>query len=576
MKKHQNKGGKVLKIEVDENSKINEYKKFDNKNYPNINIKNDERMKYFDNFIKDSSEDIVTSFKTKTNQFNTINTNCLESGSLESSLEEDSSIHYLKTGYDCKLNFSDTSKKDYVYNINDDDEYCKFGYNDKDNPILADLQSKENEKKTEKIDYKYYTKFINIKNIIEYFEKNNISSKNYYWLATYDKLMKRKKLCKILNSSGKKYDETKILEKCIKIEGFELFYNSYGEIPLIRPGNNFILVKIYLLDNEQINIIFNYLSRARAKLDINKISNNYRNDISNKGKYNILLSNYKNYPYPLLYYLGNYLNINIFSFSSFYNKVTNNPNKNIVNKSIKNNTFQSLKKLSKFIKLLMLNFPHVSKNIKFFVFYSIANLKFNDFNQKYFEITQLVNSKMFNEEKNNNILLNNKSVEKDNFSKCYKISNLEINNNTPSIINSNNSKMINTNLNNLNSILTDNSSFIDNSLLIKSFNEKKYLKNDNNKDKNYQKCKNLINSIRIINNNDKSESIELSKINKSSRKYKTPQIKRITKNKIKINKTKEIKNKKNKTIKFNTIEKNAFHMKNKKTISLKKLDKNEN
>ena len=79
-----------------------------------------------------------------------------ESGSLESSLEEDSSINYLKRGYDCKLNFSDSSKKDYVYNINDDDEYCKFGYNDKDNPILADLQSKENEKKTEKIDYKYY------------------------------------------------------------------------------------------------------------------------------------------------------------------------------------------------------------------------------------------------------------------------------------------------------------------------------------------------------------------------------------------------------------------------------------
>ena len=239
------------------------------------------------------------------------------------------------------------------------------------------------------------------------------------------------------------------------------------------------------------------------------------------------------YPYPLLYYLGNYLNINIFSFSNFYNKLTNNPNKNIVNKSIKNNTFQSLKKLSKFIKLLMLNFPHVSKNIKFFVFYSVANLKFNDFKQKYFEITQLVNSKMFNEEKNNNILLNNKSVEKDNFSKCYKISNLEINNNTPSIINSNNSKMINTNLNNLNSILTDNSSFIDNSLLIKSFNEKKYLKNDNNKDKNYQKCTNLINSITIINNN-KSESNELSKINKTSRKYKTPQIKNIIKKKSKL------------------------------------------
>ena len=112
--------------------------------------------------------------------------------------------------------------------------------------------------------------------------------------------MKRKKLCKILNSSGKKYDETKILEKCIKIEGFELFYNSYGEIPLIRPGNNFILVKIYLLDNEQINIIFNYLNRARAKLDINKISNNYRNDISNKGKYNILFSNYKNVSLPII------------------------------------------------------------------------------------------------------------------------------------------------------------------------------------------------------------------------------------------------------------------------------------
>lgn len=578
MKIHQNKGTKKLRIEVDDNSNNNElYKKFDNNNYQNI--KNNERMKYFDFIIKDSSEDILTSFKTKTNPFNT---NGLECGSLESSLEEDSSINYLKTGYDCKLTFSDSSKNDYIYINNDNDEYCKFGYNDKDNPILADLPSKENEKETEKINYKYYTKFINIKNIIEYFQKNNISSKNYCWLATYDKLMKRKKLLKILNSSGNKYDETKIIEKCIKIEEFELFYNSYCENPLIRPGNNIILVKLYLLDNEQINNIFNYLNRTKTKLDINKISSNYRNDISNKGKYNVLVSNHKNYPYPLLYYLGNYLNINIISFSNFYYKVINNLNKNIVNKSLKykNNIFPSSKKLAKFIKLLMLNFQHVSKNLNFFVFYSVANLKFNDFNQKYFEIAQFVNSNKINdkenqknssEEESNNILLNNKNIEKDKFSKFYKISNLEISNNTPSIINSNNSKMINSNLN---SLLSD-SSFIENSL-IRSFYEKKYLKNDNNKDKNYQKCTNLINSIKIVNNNKKTESIELSKINSiSSEKYKTPQIKSMTKKNIKINKSKEIKNKKNKA-KLNNIGTKSFHMKNKTSINLKKIDKNEN
>ena len=165
MKKHQNKGAKALQIEIDENSKINEiYKKLNNKNY--TNIKNDKRIKYFDYINKDSSEDILTSFKTKTNPFNT---NGFECDSLESSLEEDSSINYLKTGYDCKLTFSDSSKNDYTYINNDNDEYYKFGFNDKDNPILADLKSKENEEETERIDYKYYTKFINIKKIIRIF-----------------------------------------------------------------------------------------------------------------------------------------------------------------------------------------------------------------------------------------------------------------------------------------------------------------------------------------------------------------------------------------------------------------------
>ena len=582
MKKHQNKGVKALQIEIDENSKNNEiYKKLDNnKNIQNIN--NGEGMKYFDFIIKDSSEDILTSFKTKTNPFNT---NCLECGSIDSSLEEDSSINYLKTGFDCKLGLSESSKNDYIYINNDIDEYCKFGYNDKDNPILANLQNKENEKETEKIDYKYYTKFINIKNIIEYFKKNNISSKNYYWLATYDKLMKRKKLLKILNFSGKNYDEKKILEKCIKIEEFELFYNSYCENPLIRPANNIILVKLYLLDNEQINDILNYLNHSKTKLDISKITNYYRNDKTNKGKYNILFSNYKNYPYPLLYYLGNYLNINIISFSNFYYKITNNYNKNIINKSLKNNIFPSSKKLSKFIKLLMLNFQHVSKNLNYFVFYSVGNLKFNNFNQKYFEILQLVNSKKFNDkekqkngnEEENNILLSNINIEKDIYKKFYKLSSLEISNNTSSIINSNNSKMINSNFN---SILSD-SSFFDNSL-IKSFHENKYLKNNIINDKNYQKS---INSIKIIDNNDnnnnnnnnkKSESIELSKKNKSFGKNKTPQIKRISKNNIKLDKAKIIKNKNNKSIKPNNIGIKSFHSKNKTSINLKKLDNVEN
>ena len=539
MKKHQKKGAKTLQIEIDANSNNKQiYKKMDNKNIQNK--KNDELMKYFDFIIKDSSEDILTSFKTKTNPFNT---NIIDCGSLESSINEDSSINYLKTGYDCKLTFSESSKNDYIYINNDNDEYCKFGYNDKDNPILANLQNKENEKETEKIDYKYYTKLINIKNNIEYLKKNNITSKNYCWLATYDnKLMKRKKLLKILNFSGNNCDKTKILEKCIKIEEFELFYNSFCENPFIRPANNIILVKLYLLEYEQINNIFNYLNRSKTKLDISKISNSYRNDVIKKGKYNILFSNYKNYPYPLLYYLGNYLNINIFSFSNFYYKDMNNLNKNIINKSLKNNIFPSSKKLAKFIKLLMLYFQHVSRNLNFFVFYSVGNLKFNNFNQKYFEIIQIVNSNIFNdkekqknscEEESKKILINNRNIEKDIIKKLHKKSSLEISNNTSSFIDSNNSKMINSNLN---SILSD-SSFIDNSL-IKSFYENKYLKNDNINDKNYQKCKNWINSMKIINKNKKSESIVLSKINKSSGKYKTPQIKSISKNNTKIEKTK--------------------------------------
>ena len=244
---------------------------------------------------------------------------------------------------------------------------------------------------TEKIDYRYHKNF-NANDLIQENNLNNNKNNNnkkYHWLATYDKLMQKNKMLKILNFYSKKKLENlndNIIEKCIKIDDFEIFYNINSDIPYIRPmKNNYILVKLYLLTYDQINLVLSYINRVTKKIVIDE--NLYRNDLIEKGKYEKLFSNVKYYPYTLMYYLGNYMNYNIISFSNFFYS-----DKIWIHNNYKNaQNHPSAKNIANLVKLLMLNFPDKNMyNMDFFIFYLLENVKYINFNKKYEAIKEIL------------------------------------------------------------------------------------------------------------------------------------------------------------------------------------------
>ena len=529
-----------------------------------------DKQKYPDFKIIDSSEDILTNFKTKTNIFNT---NCKEYYS-RSSLEDSKTFIDFKNRYDSKSNEL-SIKNEYIYTTDyggiNDFEKEDIIENSEDEAIRLYLDLSQPNKDTGKIDYRYYTNYNDIKCINEFFQKNKINENEYCWFASYDKLIKRKKLIKILKFYGQMIDESKLIEKCLKIEDFELFYNYNSNKPLIKPGKNFILVKLYLLSLEQINIIFNYLNRVNAKLNMNIINNYYRNAQYFKGKCTNLFSKSNYYPYPLLYYLGNYMNRAIFSFSNYsYNSLYNEKN-NDTNVNIKDSTnnqiqkYPSSKKIAKYIKLLMLNFPDKKYNFDFFIFYTIANIKYNNFSQKYLEIKEILNSYNINKDINydNNekkhINDNNNNISETNIiqqlkDKILALDNEEEYNEEDSEFNSQISKMINSNLKS-NTIVTD--SFFINDLSSSYCDTNSHAKNKTIEHNNNKSKKNK-NSIKIgkmdkdkkyflnqIINLSKSYNFKPKTKNKSSKQIKIKNIKDKLKGKlVKANKiyTKEFKN----------------------------------
>lgn len=567
MKVNRNKSLKIFQIEKGKKSynKLNSQTNLNSKSLYQLYY---DKKKYPDFKIIDSSEDILTNFKTKTNIFNT---NCKECNSI-SSVEDSKTFIDFKNRYDSKSNELST-KNEYIYTTdcggNNDFEKEEIIENAEDETIGLYLDLSQRNKDTGKIDYRYYTNYNDVKYINEFFQKNKINENEYCWLATYDKLIKRKKLIKILKFYGQMIDESKLIEKCLKIEDFELFYNYNSNKPLIKPGKNFILVKLYLLSLEQINIIFNYLNRVNIKLNMNIINNYYRNAQYFKGKCTNLFSKCNYYPYPLLYYLGNYMNITIFSFSNYSYNSLFNENNNDTNVNIKNSTnnqmqiYPSSKKIAKYIKLLMLNFPEKKYNFDFFVFYAIANIQYSNFSQKYLEINEIFNSYNIskdinydnNEHKHKND--NNNNISETNIiqqlkDKILALDNEEEYNDEDSEFNSQISKMINSNLKS-NTIVTDSSFIID---LSSSFCDS----NSNAKNKtiehNYNKNKKNKNSLKFEKTNkDKkyflNQIINLNKSNnsriknKSSKQIKVKNIKDKFKEKlVKENKiyTKDFKN----------------------------------
>lgn len=534
-----------------------------------LNQKYYDKSKYPDFKLKESSDDILTSFKTKSNLYNTNYNDCNSFSSLDNNLI----ISY------SNKEFNDSNLFEFNDNNNFKDESggnLKLKTEEKtekvlnDNSLIESLEKNNEDKETCKIDYKYQSKFIDAKNINEFLQRNNICKNEYCWLAVYDKLIKRKKIIKILKFYGNMLDESKLIEKCLKIDNFELFYNYNYNKPLIRPGKNFILVKLYLLSNEQINILSNYLNRVNIKININEINNN-RNIEIDKGKYTTLFSKCKYYPYPLLYYLGNYMNINIISFSNYSYTDLNNNNISINNCQFQSN-YPSSKKIAKFIKILMINFPDKKYNFEFFLFYVIANLKYINFSQKYLEINEIFNSYNLNNNSKNFDYSQNTEINKKSIIQKLKdkLINLEENDISDySIINSNNSKMINSKLN---SIITG-TSFISNNFSL--FNENictnKNNRNSINKKSNLKSQEKLnkpqllkhFNTADLFNLNDSYDNNKtLKNENNKNKKVKFYENKKLFKT---------INNHHNKKIKIKNVNNIRLTSKNKKESNDKKI-----
>ena len=233
---------------------------------------------------------------------------------------------------------------------------------------------------TNRIDYRIYPKIPEIET-----NKEN----KYYWLATYDKLMKKSKIIKILNyytevvncktKDKELYDEQfNFKEKSMIIPGFEIYFLENFNKPFIRPKKSGkIFIKLYLLSIEQINKIFSYINRLEYK--------NYINDldiITEKNLYkNLVTFNKSIYNYSTIYCLGSFMNINIYLFSHI--------EKNKIDENNNINDLPSSNKLAKLIKALMVNFPDHTKND--FINYLTNFMKDNNaLNERKKEISNLL------------------------------------------------------------------------------------------------------------------------------------------------------------------------------------------
>ena len=293
---------------------------------------------------------------------------------------------------------------------------------------------------TNKIDYRYIKKcpfneiistFKNGVNDIDVKDKEN----QLFWLATYGKLMKTKNLIKIFNYYNNKpfkpfnYNNSysNIKEKTLVIKDFEICFYENSNKPYIRYSKGgSIYTKLYLLTIKQINQVFSYINRIEYKINYDRL-----NYLQRKGNFEIINDNSNGIilPYCLIYYLGKYMNTNIYSFSNiidfnlfikevnseknqksspltinnndntndnYYNN-NNKNNINIINNKHLNYKLPSSKKILKLIKIINLNFPDFS--IEDIINYLIPDNKYINSVTKKIEIKNIFFFKKSNQNK---------------------------------------------------------------------------------------------------------------------------------------------------------------------------------
>ena len=353
--------------------------------------------------------------------------------------------------------------EEYSENVSssDDDE-------DEDDDIIPMENNEYNEftdEDTNKIDYRYYPKIPEI-------EANKDKNNKYYWLATYDKLMKKSKIVKILNyysdslsqkdseifiiedaNSDYKEEESKqrlklmnekynFKEKTMIIQGYELYFiKKHGKPFVQQKKGGKLFIKLYLLNLEQINQIFSYINRLEYKKYINNL-----NSLTQKNSFKIIHNFNKTiYNYSKIFFLGTYMNINIYLFSHTpKTELSSNANNNM---TYNINDLPSSNKIAKIIKALMTNFPDFSK--KYFIEYLMKpKSNSNEMNAHDKEILQ---------QKMNEVDLLLMSNNKKNYKKST-IMNTNTNNVIKNVINGISAQTISSNnsQNNLNLILSNN------------------------------------------------------------------------------------------------------------------------
>ena len=255
------------------------------------------------------------------------------------------------------------------------------------------------EKSTTKIDYRHY-KTYPIKEIFPFSIENlNKESEQRYWLVTYDKLIKSKKILKILNYGikvNKKpiYTESNLKVKYMKIQDYEIFFVKGFDKPFVRPKEDgFILAKLYLLSIKEINKILNYINKTKDRTNIGKYLNSSifysENNICEFININNKIQDEDiSYPYCYFYCIGVFMNISMILFTNTFNylneEADNNQNKSLLY------SLPSSKKLYKLIRLLMKSFPEYSAN--YFIEYLIKRNLYKNYEEKKNEILNLLSS----------------------------------------------------------------------------------------------------------------------------------------------------------------------------------------
>ena len=430
--------------------------------------------------------------------------------------------------------FSNNIKNRYDEESDKEDDYKKFIENNE-----CDEYTDED---TSKIDYRYYPKIPEI-------EPNKDKNNKYYWLATYDKLMKKSKIVKILNyyadSLSQKDSEIFIIEdansdyneeenkqrlklmnekynfkeKSMIIQGYELYFMKKHGKPFVRQKKGGkLFIKLYLLNLEQINQIFSYINRLEYKKYIDNLD-----CFTQKNTFKIMHSFNKTiYNYSKVFFLGTFMNINIYLFS--HTPKNNNDNNNL---TYNISDLPSSNKIAKIIKALMINFPDFSK--KYFIDYLMKPKNIN--NEMSSHDKEILEQKMGEVD---SLLMSN---EKQNF-KNYKVNaktniNTRTNNVIKNIINGIPTQTISSSnsLNNLN--LITNNSFKTNSVF-RNIEKSSSINLNMNKELN---CSNFLSNIRMEEDSNSNGSKEKSNIknsitNKEYKKFRTKRLNRIKMNNI--------------------------------------------